>query len=424
MRFSNERSPTAPGRIPLLLGALALAATVAACSDGDPFGPGAGSEAVFSRSVQFSTVVDEASSAPVRLEIELFDGGPPWTAREVDLEREEDLGDKEKIESRVVAADEGAGTLTLALGNLVVDLSEATRFRSEGSESEGDLTPSEFYSRVETLLGNGETPGIELRRPAPASPQAPDDASFLPTDVRLDDEAEHPEIEMNVDDRHLSLSSSNEGTVTLLGLEIQVTGDTEVEAKEEAAEGGFEIERLVTDVDVEAGEVTLHGGDVLRIVDGTRFDDEDGGEGDDDAEDGEDGELSSLAAVRAALDENRLVEVEAEVIQEEPGVFVAITVEFDLEDGDDDIPGSFEFEGQVTSVNPEAGTFVVGGSLELTMTESSSIDDESDYATLQAVADAMEGGATVVADGHAISDESAATGSAVLEVEFESESSG
>lgn len=423
MTFANRRAQ-APGRHALLfLVTLALSAALAACSDGDPFGPGSGSEAAFSRTVEFSAVVDEAASAPVRLEVEILDGGPPWTAREVEMEREDDLTDDEKIESHIVAADEAAGTLTLGVGDLVVDLSEVTRFRTEGSESDGDLTRSEFYSRVEALLADGEMPGIELRRPAPASPQEPDDAAFLPTDVRLDDEAEDSEIEMNVDDRHLSLSSSDEGTVTLLGLEIQVTSDTEVEAKEEAAEGDFEIERLVTAVDVEAGEVTLHGGDVLRIVDGTRFDGDDGDD-DDDGEDGEDEELTSLAAVQAALDEGRLVEVEAEVVQEEPGVFVAIEVEFEVEDGDDDVPGSVEFEGDVTAVDVDAGTFVVGGILDLSMVGYSTIDDDSDYATLQAVADALEAGTTVSADGHAISDDSAATGSAVLEVEFESESSG
>lgn len=418
MRFGNVPSQASRRSTPLLLVTLTLAATLAACSDGDPLGPGSGSEAVFSRTAEFSAVVDEAASAPVRLEVEILEGGPPWTAREVELEREEDLTDDEKIESHIVAADEGAGTLTLAVGDLVIDLSEATRFRSEGSESDGDLTRSEFYSRVGTLLADGETPGVELRRPAPESPQAPDETSFLPTDVRLDDEAEESEIEMNVDGRHLSLSGSDEGTVTLLGLEIQVTSSTEVEAKEEAADGEFEIESLVTDVDVEAGEVTLHGGDVLRIVDGTRFD------GDDDGDDGEDEELTSLAAVQAALDEDRLVEVEAEVVQEEPGVFVAIEVEFEVEDGDDDVPGSVEFEGDVTAVDVEAGTFVVGGILDLSMVGYSSIDDDSDHATLQAVSDALGAGTTVRADGHAISDESAATGSAVLEVEFESESSG
>ncbi|MDX1566652.1 MAG: hypothetical protein R3223_02560 [Longimicrobiales bacterium] len=418
MGFDNGHSQAPRRRTPLLFTTLALAATLAACSDGDPFGPDPASLGAFSRTVEFSAVVDEAATAPVRLEVEILDGGPPWTAREVEMERDEDLTDDEKIESRIVEADEGAGTLTLAVGNLLIDLSEATRFRSEGSEGDGDLTRSEFYSRVETLLADGQTPGVELRRPAPESPQAPDETSFLPTDVRLDDEADDSEIEMNVDDRHLSLSGSDEGTITLLGLEIQVTPDTEVEAEEEAAEGAFEIESLVTAVDVDAGEVTLHGGDILRIVDGTRFEGHD-----DEADEDDDEELTSLAAVQAALDQNRLVEVEAEVVQEAPGVFVAIEVEFEVEDGDDDVPGSVEFEGDVTSVDVEAGTFVVGGILDLSLVGYSSIDDDSDYATLQAVSDALDAGSTVSADGHAISDESAPTGSAVLEVEFESESS-
>lgn len=394
---------------PRALTLLAALVALGACSDGSPLGPDLDGLR-FSRSATLDEVESASQAGPVRIEVELRPGGPPWAARELELEGDDDRGDDEKLETRIVGADAGAGTLTVRFGDLTVDLSAATRFRSEGSD---DLTRAAFFARVDEALAAGRNPGVELRRPARATPQAPDDPAFLPSDVRLDDEADDEELEIDIDDRHLEVTGDDTGLLTVLSVEIEIDGLTEIKREMEDADGALEIEGLVEAVDRAARSVTLRDGRTLLLVDGTVFDEDD--------DDGDDDELRSLEEVETALDAGFLVEVEAEAVLQSGTTFVAIEIEFEIEDDGDDIPGALEFEGLVTSADPGQGTFVLEGVTELSVTATTRFEDDGDLFSLQEVADALDAGERVHAEGHALQDDATPTGLAVFEVEFERE---
>lgn len=384
-----------------------LALMLGACSDDEgPLAPGqAGPADVrFTESATPEEIRDAAADGPVRIEVELLPGGPPWMARELELEGDE-RGDEEKLESRIVAADPASGTVDVAFGNLTIDLSQAGRFRTEES---GDVSRDVFFQRVTQALEAGRAPGVELRRPPRSEPQDPSDPAFLPTDVRLDDGADEDELEIDVDERHLEVTGDRTGVLTVLGVEIEIGGSTEVGRRTEEAEGATEIEGLVEAVDPAAETVTLRDGRIIRLVEGTEFDaDED--------------ELRTLGEVAEAVSDGLLVEVEAEVVREEGDTFVAIEIEFEVEDDADDAAGAMEFEGLVTAVNTGQGTFVLDGTTELSIVSDTRIDDEGDLRSLAEVETALDQGRVVRAEGHAATEGSAPSGVAVLDVKFETD---
>lgn len=405
----RTRTPlTAPGhRWLALLGAAAL---LAGCSDeSPPLAPEQGDDGpVFTSSTTLPAIEAAATAAPVRIEVKLFGGGPPWIAREVELEADD--GDEEKLESRIVAADESAGTITLALGDLTVALDRVARFRTEGSSSVGR---DAFFARVETALANGRRPGVELRRPVPAEPQAPSDPDFRPTDVRLDDEADEDRLEITVDGRHVTVTGTGSGALTILGIEVVVDATTEIEEENEEAAGETEIEGLVESVDLVGRSVTLVDGDVIRLVDGTVVDDSD----DDDT-------LRSLEEVEEALAGGAFVEAEAEALLESSGVWIAIEIEFEIEDDADDVPGVVEFEGIVTEVDVDAGTLGLGSGTELSITPATRIDDDGDLFSLEEVAEALAAGLEVEAEGHGVEVQQAVPGIMVLDLKLEADDDG
>lgn len=401
--------PRIPLRSTLLAGALALA--LGACDDGAVTAPEATQDSLpeaLTRTTSLDQLRGQAGDRPLRLEIDVRTGGPPWVAREVEVENDDD--DEEKIESRIVALDAGAGVLVIALGELAVDLSAATRFRVEGA---GDVSRESFFARVEAAIAGGRTPGVELRRQLPSSAQAPDDPTFLPRDVRLDNDADFGKVEVLVDDRHVAVDSDSRGRITVFGIEIVVDRSlgSQVGGRTESGDRAVEIEGVVDAVDVGAGRVSLVGGTELWIVEGTRFDADD------------DDELSSLQQVHDALAAGHWVEVEAEAVRGADGTWIAVEVEFEVEDDidDDGLPGSYEFEGQVVAADPGARSFTLAGGTTLILDDRTRVDDDGDVFTLEQVAGALTAGLFVKAEGHVLPDPAAAGGSRLVDVKFETD---
>jgi hypothetical protein len=389
-----------------------LAMLLAGCTDDTGTAPlihDDDAPAVLSRPATLGQLQDRARSAPLRLEIEVRPGGPPWIAREVEIENDDD--DEEKLESRIASADAAAGTLTLILGDLTVDVSGASRFRAEGS---GDVSMAGFFERVDAALAAGRTPGVELRRRLPTEPQDPNDPGFLPRDVRLDDDAETGELEVLVDGRHVTTDSDSSGRITVFGIEIVVDRSlgSEVGERTEQGDGAVEVEGLVDTVDPAGGTVTVRGGPTFRIVPGTRFD-------------VDDDEPSSLAQVADALAAGHWVEVEGELVRDTDGSWIAVEVEFGVEDdADDDVHGSHEFEGRVTAADPAARSFTLGNGQTLTIDEGTRIEGDGDLFSLEQVAAALAASVQVEAEGHVLPDAAAPGGLRVVSVKFETDDDG
>lgn len=394
---------TPPRRALALFCAFAVA-TVAGC-EGGLTGPGAGSDSPsstsFSRDVTPSEMGDALNEEPRRVEIEVAPDG--LVAREVELERREEMSDDEKIESRVqaVEAADGQGTLTLELGDLRVEFDGATDLEDR---DDGDLTVREFVDRVESALADGVAPSVEVKRRPSAEPQAPDDASFVPREIQLQARDDDRKIEINVDADNFEENGSPppRAWITVLGLRIEIRdGVTELEERRDPDdEGDVDFEGRVTSADPGAGEVTLVDGTVVRVVEGTEMD---GDAGDED-------ELVSVREVADALAAGRTVVADGDGVLEsrDPRTVTAVEAEFQIDDDvdddadDPDDPAAFEFEGDVVDVDPSARSFVLAGGAEVRLDDDTRIDPEGDLTDLDSVETAVEDGRPVRAEGDAV----------------------
>lgn len=348
----------------------------------------------FSEEITVTQLRDALIAGPSRVEIKLVPGS--LVAREVELERPEDLFDDEEIESRITAIDP-AGTVTLELAGLQVGFNASTRFRAEGSV---DLTLAEFAQRVEDALAMGTQPPVEAKRNPAADPQDPDDPTFIAEELELDDEADEPKIEINVDGDNLldpgaaDCDAAALACVRVLAVTVAIQdGVTELEAKTDDAAGEREFEGVVTAVDPVAGEVTLMGGATIRIVEGTEIELDDDGD-----------ELASLDEVSQALAAGSIVEADGKGVVEiaDPLTIVAIEIEFEIEDNADDVPGAVEFEATVATVDPTAGSFTLANGTEVSLAVDVIIENDGDLLTLEAVEAALTGNQPVRAEGDAV----------------------
>lgn len=329
---------------------VALLGTALTAACGDASGPGAGPQ--FSRQITFDEFQQNVAAGAVRVEVELLPltlTGPP-VAEEVEIQEPEDLSDDEELESRAVRFESLEVTESVCRGTLVLAPDFRVQFDGETTEFDGgdhrefwgedhQLTCTDFVTRVQAALDAGRAPVVEAERDAPAEPQAPDDPTFVATELELEGEhrSEAPELEINVDGDNLldcsTLESAPDGCIGVLKVLTVaialVEGVTEFESELPTAGEKVDFEGEVTAVErmgesCVLGSVTLDDAVTVRLVAGTEIKD--------DSHDGE--QLSDLCEVEEALNSGAVIEAEGEGLVEDSDqrVIIASEVEFQAED--------------------------------------------------------------------------------------------
>lgn len=161
-----------------------------------------------------------------------------------------------------------------------------------------------------------------------------------------------------------------------------------------------EFEGFVQSADLSENSFTLFSGQKVYITDHTVFDD--------------DGDFHTLEQVADAIGRGANVEADGEAARRNDGRFVAIEVEFDLEDD------NLEFEDFVQSVDLEAGTFTLTDGMTFLVTDRTKFDEDG-YTSLAEVGEALDNDIRVEADGEYIPQHDGSL--LALEVEFEENSS-
>lgn len=309
MRFVTRFIPS--------LTALATSMAAAACSSETslPSDPGDGSTGASA-----VVTVDSAlgGGGVSRVEIELFPG--ELVAREVHVD-DDDV--EEKIVSGVTAIDLAQGTLTLELGGLTISYDAGTRFRTESESQESRET---WEGLVESEIAAGGRPLVEARRNPAGAPQAPDDRSFTATDLRLENDADEPQIEIYVDGDNLVSGGASEVILRVLGLSITVNdrsrlGPDDGDDAGQPSGASVEFEMGVGSVDAAGGTLTLSNGTVVRVTAATAISPE--------------GDLLTLESAAAAVAEGRPVRAEGRGEVESstsPVVIVASSLKIEVDD--------------------------------------------------------------------------------------------
>ena len=300
--------------------ALTFLTLVAACGN-SPLDPDAnGGSQLSAQSVPFTRLEDRAAGGPTRIEVSLLPGG--LVARQVEIQSDATLADEEDIKSHITAIDPD-GTVTMRLGGLSIGFGPATRLRMDGRD---DLTLDEFVSVVQAALANGSELPVEAKRRPAAAPQAPEDAAFFATVLRIRDEVDEPKIEINVDGDNVVPHDAPppDAFLAILGLRIELrvsAGVTEIQENDDDAPGqpADEFEGSVRSVNLDARTFTLSGGTVVRVTDDTVIE--------------QDGDLFTLATADAVA-RGRPVRAEGRgsVERTDPLTFVARTVKFEVDD--------------------------------------------------------------------------------------------
>jgi len=311
--------------------ALLLTLLLAGC-DQRSTDPGLGTPAQFSRAISLPDLHTQLTSGPARVDVRVMPGG--LIARRIEIKGADEMKRPEEIRSRVTAisASGDHGTVTLALGGLQVGFTASTTFRPDDGKGEdgGSMALADFVARVQAELAAGSHPAVKAQRSPPTQPQAPGDAAFTATQLKLDHEADHPVIKLNITADNLITNQTPppDGWLKVLGLMIELRGDTKLREEMPDIEGEHEFEGFVQSVDATAGTVTLKSGTVIRIVAGTEIE---GKEGESDEH------LASLADVQAALTAGKTVKAEGEglVTTATPLTIDAIEIEFAVEEADE-----------------------------------------------------------------------------------------
>lgn len=235
---------------------------LAACSS-DATGPGGSTvpPAQFGQTLSFSQFDSTLGTGTARVEIKLLPGG--LVAREVEVEPDDA---EEKIVSTATAIDPAAGTITLALGGMTVSYGAGTRFRTP---SNSRVSRGEWEAAISAAINSGGQPPIEARRNPGATPQDPTDPSFTALDLRLENQAEEPKIEVYVDSDNLEPVASPPPVAILrvFNLAIEITSSTEfslIFPGGQVPTGSVEFEASVIAVDATAGTLTLAGGTIVE----------------------------------------------------------------------------------------------------------------------------------------------------------------
>jgi predicted RNA-binding protein len=363
-----------------------------------------------SQEVALPQLADGMSSEAVRVEITLLDA--TLVARLVVIDPHEATGDDEELASHIVkiAPDQDEGSLTLVLGELIVNYTSSTEFFGDAGD---ELTMQEFVELVTKALSDGQTPGVRARRAAPDAPQDPDDATFTAAALRLSSELEEQSVELNIEQDNLKRNDSPppDGWITVLGLpiELRVTeGITTIRIARPEFEKVHFHDR-VESVDLDRRTFTLADGKTIGLREGSRIKHWSIGNR----------RLRSLEAVARALEAGLPVSARgtAAVIEGDEGRhLVAIKVEFRTVR-----PMLRPFAGKVTAVDLDRSAFTLNDHLVIRVTDDTRIVHyphmEDGPGSLKIVHEALEAGNTVYAAGigtAAPNDEAAPTLTALL----------
>lgn len=133
-----------------------------------------------------------------------------------------------------------------------------------------------------------------------------------------------------------------------------------------------------------------------------------------------DGDLFSLEALRNALQtgSEEFVRAEGEGFVQ-GGIFKASNVKFELDDDVDDENNDIEFVSVVQNIDLQDQRFTLSDGRVIQVNEQTVIEDDGDFLSLEEVADALQQGVAVVADGDARYVEGEEVNYIAEEVEFE-----
>ncbi len=381
-----------------LVGSLTFGLALWGCSEAlDITGlDGSGDPINLSRELTLGELQDALVDGAARVEIQLIGDGS--VARRVVLGHAEAKHEEEEIRSRVVdmeiIGDDGA--LSLMLGGLQVTFDPETYFKVGDQELGWDG----FIDRVEGILAEGFEPWVKAWRPAPEQPQAPDVGTFHARGLRIMEEGEEQEIDINIDTDNLSLSGSQQdgepdGYLNVLGLSIELRvsdgiteiGTEDVEVHDEAA-----FEGIVESVDPEAGTFTFTDGTLVKLIGESLI-----------LETEFDVQLLDLWAVHEALEAGHKVVAWGcgELESKDPRVIVALELRFAIH-GDNGGKEYVDFEGYVTSVDFANQSFTLTNGTIVKITEKTeviTIGDGTFYASLEEVNAALTAGDKVIAWG-------------------------
>ena len=275
------------------------------------------------------------SAAAARVEIDLGEEG--LVARVVEIKVAEAVSEREEIRSRVTSLTltDASGSLTLELGDLVVRFDGETALRS----SEGhELSLESFAGHINEALAAEIPVAIKARRLPADAPQAPDDADFLASELKLHHDAADRTLELNIDRDNFALNDAPppDGWITVLGLAIEIReseGLTEIKHAREDLEH-VRFEGQVTSVNLDRHEFALGDDAIIRLIDITRIK----------FEDGDHHRLPSLAAVAETLRAGKKVFSAGEgvVASERPLTIIAAHVVFEVEINVEDFRGAVE----------------------------------------------------------------------------------
>lgn len=347
----------------------------------------------FASDVSLLELANTLETEAHRVELTLYREGV--VVRELELKSPEAVGSDERLQGRILGLTptDAGGSLELNIEGLRITFNGDTRFSARDGDVELDL--ARFVARVQGALAEGVHPAVEARRAPAAAPQAPDVEEFIAQHLRLLGEGEGRVIEMNVDGDNLIRNESGypDGWIWVLNRRFEIRireGITHLE-KERPNLMKEHFEGAIESVNLDNLSFRIAGGPEVRLLPNEteiRY------------EPGDEHRLGSLEAVARALDEGlRVFTAGVGIVEsEEPLKLIAVVVVFEVEP-----PPMEDFEGVIESVDLQDSTVTLVEGPTIRITGETQIRLDADHAqllgTLEAVAEAVEAGETVVAAG-------------------------
>lgn len=333
-----------------------------------------------------------------RVDLELSPQGASSIANLLEIEHDDELLDAEQIEAEVLGfadlEDRGAcrGTLALDVPGVEVRFDSAITHFGGLDDAPGCTA---FVEHVAARLGEGARVRVEARRRPAHVPQEPDDPTFFADALILtDDDAgdARAAIELNVGPENIGLCallaerpSDCTGVLDILGAPVVAREDvTEVEAEDPTELLYFDVEDRVVQVDANGRALILEDGTILRVVDGTRFDDG----------------VVGIDTVEERVIGGEGVVVEGLAVLSPSAPTSLIGVELSLEavelDDDDVAPRTIALSSRVVDVEPELGVIVLPSATDVLVDAMTFID--GDLTSLEELDQSIAAGAPVRAE--------------------------